>query len=99
MWRYLIILTMRLLTESSTYMLGHTKIGKFDITIRVNKYVCPFDIPVRKGKFSLSVSHMQLHERVKDSYILKVMTQMAAIYLCTVFRPCKYARPERICAV
>jgi hypothetical protein len=34
-------------------MLGHTKISKFDITVRINKYVCPFDIPVRIGKLSL----------------------------------------------
>jgi hypothetical protein len=34
-------------------MLGHTKISKFDITVRINKYVCPFDIPERISKLSL----------------------------------------------
>jgi len=47
-------------------MLGHTEVGKFDITIRIDEYVCPFDIPVRKGKQSwISKSDMQLHERGK----------------------------------
>jgi hypothetical protein len=49
-------------------MLRHTKVGKFDITIRIDEYVCPFDIPVRKGKQSwISKSDMQLHERGKTT--------------------------------
>jgi hypothetical protein len=33
-------------------MFGHTKISKFDVTVWINKYVCPFDIPIRIGKLS-----------------------------------------------
>lgn len=32
-------------------MLGHPKISKFDVTIRIYQYVGPFDIPVRKVMF------------------------------------------------
>jgi len=51
-------------------MLSHTEVGQFDITIRIDEYVCPFDIPVRKGKQSwISKSDMHCMKEERKLYL------------------------------
>ena len=66
--------------------------------------MCTEELHGQKSKLSLiskdTKTDMEFYKRVKDNHISYIlMMVVTAKYLCTVFRPCKYARPERICVV
>lgn len=72
-----------------TYMFSHPKICQLDTAIRIYKYICTFDIPV-KFKYASSVNPARKHIINKLNEEKQVKNRKVGCqYRCTVFSACK----------